>query len=128
LKKHGLATLGTRPGGKRNLGRNLIGVGLRKRLSILRERTGTKLLLQSQQARANRSTEEAKVTDLHKAMGEDMLKEAMNEFLSGERTQFELSSIGSAVLKGDLRRFHIASVHHFDQTVIADGNAVDIRS
>lgn len=52
----------------------------------------------------------------------------MNEFLSRERAQFELCGVGCAVLKSDLGRFHSASVHHFDQTAIAEGNAVDIGS
>jgi hypothetical protein len=57
-----------------------------------------------------------------------MLEESVNEFFCRERTQFELSGVGRAVLKGDLGRFHSASVHQFDQPAIAEGNPVDIGS
>ena len=52
----------------------------------------------------------------------------MNEFFCRKCTQFEFSRAGRAILEGDLGRFHFGSVHHFDQTAIADGNALDIRS
>ena len=57
-----------------------------------------------------------------------MLEEALHEFLRRERTLFELSGVGGAVLEGDLRRFHAAGVQHSDQTAIAESNPVDIGS
>jgi len=99
-----------------------------QRLGILNRRMVFKRLLQSKQARANRGSKEPEVTHFHKASGEHMLEETVNEFLCRERTAFELSGVGSAVLKGDLGRFHSAGVQHLDQTAIAESHPVDIGS
>jgi hypothetical protein len=61
-------------------------------------------------------------------MREDMLKEALKELLEGKGTGFELPSIGSAKLKGDLGTFQAATILKRKQTAIADGHAMDIRS
>ena len=56
-----------------------------------------------------------------------MLKETLEKLLNRKRTLFELTGIGSAVLKGDLRTFHGTTVVKSKQTAIADGDAMDIR-
>ena len=83
--------------------------------------------LQSNQLAADRSAKETVIADLHKSMWENMLKETLKELLNRKRTLFELSSIGSMVLKGDLRAFHGTAVVKRKQTAIADGNPMDIR-
>lgn len=74
-----------------------------------------------------RGRKEAKVADLHKASGEDMLEETVHEFLRREGTLLELSGIGGAVLEGDLGGLHAAGVEHTDQPAITESDAVNIR-
>jgi len=62
--------------------------------------------LQASQFAANGSTEEAVIAHLHKSMGEHMLEETLKEVLDRKPAFFELTGIGSAILKGDLRAFH----------------------
>jgi hypothetical protein len=61
-------------------------------------------------------------------MRENMLKETLKELLDRKRTLFELTSIGSAVLKCNLRIFHGTAVVKSKPTAIADGDAMDIGS
>ena len=86
-----------------------------------------KQFLQGSQLSSDRSAEEAVIADLHKSMRENMLKETLEKLLNRKRTLFELTGIGSAVLKGDLRTFHGTTVVKSKQTAIADGDAMDIR-
>ena len=55
-----------------------------------------------------------------------MLKEALEKLLDRKGTGFELSGIGSAKLKGDLRALHGTAIVKRKQTTIADGHAMDI--
>ena len=87
-----------------------------------------KAVLQGSQFSSNGSAKETVIANLHKSMGENMLEETLKELLDRKRTLFELSAIGSAVLKGDLGTFHTAAIVKRKQTTIADGNAMDIRS
>jgi len=96
--------------------------------SGLDERLLLKLLAQGKQARTQGGAKETEVTDLHKATGEDMLQETVNELFSRERTVFELAGLGSPILESDQGRFHVSGVHHLDEAAIANGHAVDIRS
>ena len=57
-----------------------------------------------------------------------MLEETVDEFLSRERTLFELTVVGSAVGEGDLGRGHVAGVHESDQAAITEGDAVNVGS
>ena len=75
------------------LGRDRIRVAIRHRVGMLKRWVVFKALLQGKQARTNSSTQEPEVTHLHKASGQHMLEEAMNEFLCRERTLFELSGV-----------------------------------
>ena len=69
-----------------NIRRDLIRVNRRQRLGVLNRWDVLKSLLQSKQARANRSAEETKVTHLHKTCGQNVLEETVNEFFCGEGT------------------------------------------
>ena len=73
-------------------------------------------------------SEETEVAHFDKALGQDMLQETLHELLDRKRTEFELSGIGLAVLKSNLRFLHAALVHQFNQAAIADGDTIDIRS
>ncbi len=84
-------------------------------------------LLQGGQFASDGSAEEAVITDLHKRMRENMLKETLKELLDRKRALFELTGIRSAILKSDLRTFHGTAVVKSQQTAIADGHAMDIR-
>ena len=46
--------------------------------------------------------EEAEVTYLDEASGEDMLEETVDELFGGEGAELVLSGIGSAIAKSDL--------------------------
>ena len=94
----------------------------------LDERLLLKLLAEGKQAWSQGSAKETKVTDLHKSAGKHMLQETVNELFSRERAVFELAGLGSSILESDQGRFHAARVHHFGETAIANGHAVDIRS
>ena len=83
--------------------------------------------LQSHELAANGCTEETVIAHLHKSMREHMLEETLKELLDRKRTLFELSSIRSAILKGDLGTFHTAAIIESQQTAIVDGHAMDIR-
>jgi len=84
--------------------------------------------LQASQFAANGSTEEAVIAHLHKSMGEHMLEETLKEVLDRKPAFFELTGIGSAILKGDLGVLHGATVVKSQQTTIADGHPMDIGS
>ncbi len=84
--------------------------------------------LQGSQPASNGSAKETVIAHLHKSMGENMLEETLEKLLNRKRTLFELSGVGSAILKGDLGTFHTAAILKRKQTVIADGNPMDIRS
>ena len=73
-------------------------------------------------------SKETEVTDFDKAFGEDMLEEALDELLDRESAVFDLPGIGFAIFESDLRLFHATLVNETDQTAIANGNAIDIRS
>jgi len=96
----------------------------------LRKRGGgcelAKVVLDGHEPGAQGGAKKAIVAHFHKASGEHMLEETVHEFLSRERTLFELPGVGGAVLEGDLGRFHVAGVQHTDQTAIAKRHAVDI--
>jgi len=87
-----------------------------------------KALLQSSQLGPNGSAEETEIADLHKSLREHMLEETLKELLDRKRTLFELTGIGSTILKGDLRTFHGTAIVKSQQTAIADGDPMDIRS
>jgi hypothetical protein len=61
-------------------------------------------------------------------MWENMLEETLKELFHRERTFFELAGIRSAILKGNLGRLHAAAILESQQTAIADGHPMDIRS
>jgi len=96
----------------------------------LRRRGGccelAEVLLERQEPGAQGGAKETIVADLHKASAEDMLKEALHEFLSRESTLLELPGIGGAVLESDLGRLHAAGVRQADQAAIAESHTVDI--
>ncbi len=124
LEKHGLATVRTE-----HFGRGWCFVCLWT--SLLRGGGSNELaevLLERQEPGAQGGAKEAMVADLHKASGEDMLEEALHEFLCRERRLFELPGVRSAVLEGDLGRGHAAGVQQADQPAIAKSHAVDIGS
>ena len=89
----------------------------------LDERLLLKLLAQGKQAGTQGGAKETEVTDLHKATGEDMLQETVNELFSRERAVFELAGLGSPILESDQGRFHVSGVHHLGETAIANGHA-----
>ncbi len=72
-------------------------------------------MLQSGQAGAQGSSEEAEVAHFHKAAWQDMLEEALDEMLHGEGAGFELAGVGGAVLEGDLGSFQAAAMIDGDQ-------------
>lgn len=57
-----------------------------------------------------------------------MLEKTLKKLFNRKRTYFGLSSIGSAILKGDLRTLHTAAMIKRKQTAIADGDPMDIGS
>src|ERR1700690_2832614 len=57
-----------------------------------------------------------------------MLEKTVNELFSRERAVFEFAGLGNPILESDQGRFHVSGVHQFNQTAIANGHAVDIRS
>jgi len=65
-------------------------------------------------------TEEAIVTHLDKAFGQNVLQETVNEFLGGERAEPGVTGVGF-VAKGDL------IILHLDDTAVAEGDAKDVR-
>jgi hypothetical protein len=65
-------------------------------------------------------TEEAIVADLDKALGQNVLKETVNELFGGECTELGLAGAGGAVLESDL------AVFHFDDAAVAESNAKDV--
>ena len=82
--------------------------------------------LQSHGLAANGCTEETVIAHLHKSLREHMLEETLKELLDRKRTGFELTSIRSAILKGDLRAFHGTAVVKSQQAAIADGDPMDV--
>ena len=64
--------------------------------------------------------EEAEIAHLHKAPGQDMLEETVDELFGGEGAELELAGIGRAVAKSDL------IVFEFYQAAVADGDPEDI--
>lgn len=84
--------------------------------------------LQGSQLVSNGSAKEAVVADLDKGMREDMLEETLEKLLDRKRTLFELTAIGSTILKGDLGTFHTAAMIKRKQAAVADGHAMNIRS
>ena len=124
LKDHG------QPAGRAKDFRRRIVIGLRRGgLLFHRIKLGlAKPLLQVSQLATDRSAKETVIANLHKRMREDMLKEALEKLLDRKRTLFELTAIGSTILKGDLRSFHGTVVVKRKQAAIADGNPMDIGS
>ena len=57
-----------------------------------------------------------------------MLEETLEELFDRKLALFELTGIGSTILKGDLGTLHTAAILKRKQTAIADGNPMDIRS
>ena len=55
-----------------------------------------------------------------------MLEETLKKLLDRKRTGFELSGLGSALLKGDLGSFHSAAIIKRKQVTIADSHATDV--
>lgn len=86
-----------------------------------------KALLQSHELAANGCTEETVIAHLHKSTREHMLEETLEKLLDGQRTLFELTGIGSTILKGDLGAFQTAAIFKRQQTTIADSDPMDIR-
>jgi hypothetical protein len=92
---------------------------------IISERgVGIRFEQQSQagQEQALRGTEEAEITHLDEASGQNVLEEAVNELIGREGAELVLAGSGRAVAKGDLVVFEL------DQTVVADGDPEDVRS
>jgi len=85
-------------------------------------------LLQDSQLGPNGSAEETVIAHLHKSLREHMLEETLEKLLDRKRTLFELTGIGSTILKSDLRSFHTAAIFKRQQTTIADGHPMDIGS
>ena len=85
-------------------------------------------MLQGSQLAADGSAKETVIADLDKSMRENMLEETLKKLFDRKGTLFELTGIGSAILKGDLGSFHGAAVIKRKQATIADGNAMDIGS
>ena len=77
---------------------------------------------QGSQEQALGGAKETEIAHLHKAPGQDMLEETVDELFSGEGAELELASIGRAVAKSDLVVFEL------DQTTVADGDSEDVRS
>ncbi len=103
-----------------------MGVRLGRWAGILHQRVLFELLSQRQQSRANTCPKETEVTHFHKSSREHMLQKALNELLRRERTQFELSRVGRAVLKSNPGSFHTARINPFDQATVANSNTVNI--
>ena len=64
-------------------------------------------------------TEQAIVTDLDKAPGQDMLQETVDEFLGGQRAELGLARVGF-VTERDL------VVLHLDDAAVAERNTKDV--
>ena len=107
-------------------GKSLEGAGWRRFLVLTREVVIWihlyEHLAQGGQALAVGMGEEAEVTYLDEAPGEDMLQEAVDELFGGEGAGLGLSGIGSTITEGNL----IARSVQFDQTAVADGDAEDV--
>ena len=80
------------------------------------------------QAGPPHGAQETEVTVLHKATGEHMLEKTVNELFSRERAVFEFVRLGSPILESDQGKFHVSGVHHLDETAIANGHVINIRS
>jgi hypothetical protein len=65
-------------------------------------------------------TEEAIIAHLDKAFGQDMLKEAVDEFLDGQGAELGLAGVG-LVTEGDL------VVLDLDDAAIAESDTKDVR-
>jgi hypothetical protein len=89
-------------------------------------RLSAKAVLQGSQLATDSSTKETVIADLDKSMRENMLKETLKKLLNRKPALFELTGIGNAVLKGNLRSFQGAAVIKRKQASITDGNAMDI--
>lgn len=87
-----------------------------------------KVGLQGRQLAPDRSTQEAGIAHLHKSLRENMLEETLKKLLDRKRTLFELSGIGSTILKGDLRTFHETAIVKSQQAAIADCHPMNIGS
>lgn len=74
------------------------------------------------QEQALGGAEEAEIAHLHKAPGQDVLEEAMDEFLGGESAELELVGCGRAIAKSNL------IVFEFYQAAVGDGDPEDVRS
>ena len=87
-----------------------------------------KALLQGSQLAADRSAKETIIAHLHKSTREHMLEETLEKLLDRKGTDFELTGIGSTILKADLGTFQTAAIFKRQQTTIADSDPMDIRS
>lgn len=83
-------------------------------------------MLQSSQARAAGSAEEAEVAHFHEAARQDVLEETLDEVLHREATGLELSGVGWTILEGKQGSFQATAMIDGDQTAVIDGNAVDV--
>jgi hypothetical protein len=77
---------------------------------------------QGSQEQALGGAKETEIAHLHKAPGQNVLEEAVDELFGGESAELELAGSGRAVAKGNL------VVFEFDQTAVADGDPEDVRS
>jgi hypothetical protein len=68
------------------------------------------------------ASEQAIITNLDESFRQDVLEETADEFFSGDGGELELLGCGIFVLEGDFAIFEI------EDTVIADGDAKDVRS
>ena len=95
---HGLATGGAEHGLRNGCRRRWLGL----RICLRRCRSVCKKFSRKRERSAAIGSEETEVTDLDEALWQDMLEEALDEVFDREGAEFELSSIGSAILKGNL--------------------------
>src|SRR6266496_1232146 len=114
LEEHRLATVGTQEFGL-HLGwvRHWLGFGRGGELA--------EDLAHGCQASPSCGREEAIVADLHKAFGQDMLQETMDEVFCSQGTTFFCTRVGGAVAKRDSATFQL------EETVVAQGDAENVR-
>ena len=114
-------------GRTKDLGRGFVSIGLSRGglLFSWDMRLRAQAALQGSQLAADGSAQEAEIADLHKSLREHMLQETLEKLLDGKGTLFELTGIGSTILKGNLRAFQGTAVVKSQQTAIADGRPPD---
>ena len=114
LEEHRLATVGTQEFGL-HLGwvRHWLGFGRGGELA--------EDLAHGCQASPSCGREEAIVADLHKAFGQDMLQETMDEVLRTQGTTFFCTGFGVTIAKRDSVTFQL------EEAVVAQGDAENVR-